>query len=72
MHPGQMGDTVTLEQKGRKYMRRQERLWSPFKKNGKLNIVFATDPWWKRGLARLRRQPLWHRIGALREGDDQP
>lgn len=42
--------------------------WSPFKRNGKLNIVFATDPWWKRfWYVRIRRQPIWYRLGALVE-----
>lgn len=38
------------------------REWSPFKRNGKLNITFYSDPWWKRIRARVLRQPLWHRI----------
>jgi hypothetical protein len=43
----------------------RESLWSPFKRNGKLRVVFYTDPWWKRALARLRGEPLWHRMGAM-------
>lgn len=49
------------------FKRRQT--WSPFKRNGKLRIAFYTDPWWKRLIARLRGEPLWHQMGALRDGD---
>jgi len=45
--------------------------WSPFKTNGKLNITFYDDPWWKRMRARILRQPLWHRVGAIREDGAQ-
>lgn len=38
--------------------------WSPFNRNGKLNVTFYSDPWWKRLRARLLRQPLWHRVAA--------
>lgn len=41
--------------------------WSPFDKNGNLRITFTTDPWWKRLRAKLRREPLWHHMGALKE-----
>lgn len=44
---------------------KQEKPWSPFNRNGKLNITFYSDPWWKRLWARVRRQPLWHKMGAL-------
>jgi len=41
--------------------------WTPFDKNGKLNVTLVTDSWWKRAKARLRREPIWHQMGALRE-----
>jgi hypothetical protein len=43
------------------------RPWTPFKKDGKLRVTTSSDPWWKRALARLRRQPIWHKIGTIRE-----
>lgn len=43
--------------------------WTPFKRNGKLRIVFYTDPWWKRLFARLRGEPLWHKMGAFVEDE---
>lgn len=46
--------------------------WSPFDKDGCFRLTFYTDPWWKRLLARLRGEPLWHRMGAFRDdsGDE--
>jgi hypothetical protein len=41
--------------------------WSPFDKHGQLKVVLATDPWWKRALAHIRREPIWHQLGALSE-----
>lgn len=43
--------------------------WSPFNRNGKLRITFYDDPWPKRLWARLRGEPLWHRVGAMQEDD---
>lgn len=39
--------------------------WTPFKRNGKLRVVFYTDPWWKRMWSRLRGEPLWYQTGWL-------
>lgn len=40
---------------------------SPFGENGKLKITLSTDPWWKRFIARIRREPIWYKLGAFRE-----
>lgn len=43
--------------------------WSPFNRRGKLRLTFYTDPWWKRLWAKVRGEPLWHRTGAMTEGE---
>jgi hypothetical protein len=48
-------------------MKRRQDTWSPFKRNGKFRVTFYTDPLPKRLLAWVRREPLWHQMGALDE-----
>lgn len=46
---------------------RAKETWSPFDHKGRLRIVLHTDPWWKRLRAKLRREPIWHQVGAMVE-----
>ena len=49
------------------------RTWTPFGKDGTLNVTLASDAWWRRAWARIRGVPIWYEMGYVlgEEVDDE-